>query len=168
MNGEKVNKIKKIIVLLITLIVFVINIYFNFNYIKKINSRDYYFSKNSIYFGAIADEEIANEIEEICNYIKQQEKDGAQVKIISCYSNLYMNLLGKNNKTLDLPFHGNMGLKGEEGVIEEIKKMKGTKVLVITDIEEKHGQESEEILKFVKENLKYEGDICRFSIYDSQ
>lgn len=79
-----------------------------------------------------------------------------------------MNLLRKNNKILDLPFYGNMGKEGEEGIIEEINNMKNAKILIIKDIEQKHGQESEKILNFIKENLEYEGEICRFSIYTSK
>lgn len=165
-DNKKSNKIKKVLLFILIIIVFFASIYNNYIYIKEINSNNYCFLKENPYYGAIADKEIIDEIRETCNYIKEQNKNNIDVKIVSCYSNLYMNLLGKNNKILDLPFYGNMGIEGEDGLIEEIKNMKNTKILVITNIEGKHGQESEKVINFVKENFEYEGNICRFSTYN--
>ena len=166
LDSKKANKVKKIILLMLIIVMFIISIYNKCLWFKEIYSDNYYFSEQNPYYGVLAEKEIVDEINQICNYIKEQNKNNIDVKVISCYANLYMNILEKNNKILDLPFYGNMGVEGEDGLIEKIRNMHNTKILVITNIEEKHGQESEKIINYVKENYEYEGNICRFSIFD--
>ncbi len=164
--GKRVNKIKKCIILLIFSIFLVTNIINNVIYFKEITKSEYYFTKNNPYYGSIATEETLKEIEEICNYIKEQNKKGIEVKVISYYSNLYMNILNRNNGAMDLPFYGNMGGNGENGMINEITKLKNARILILTEDDNIY-QESKKVTKFIKENFKKEGEINRFSIYIS-
>lgn len=144
-----------------------INIYVNTYYLKEILNKNYYFKKTSPYYGALITKEKQEEIEEIINYIKQQNTNGIEVKIISYYSNLYMNILNRNNGDFDLPFYGNMGKAGENGMIEKISKLKNTKILILTE-EDKEFQESKKIMDYIKNNMKYEGTIQQFSIYTAK
>ena len=103
-------------------------------------------------------------INKICKYIKSNEENGKSVKIISCNANLYMNVLNKNNGVLDLPFYGNFGNKGENIVIDYIKDAENAKILIQKD-EKIPWQESYKIRNYIKENLKFEGEIEDFLIY---
>ena len=91
-------------------------------------------------------------------------ENGKSVKIISCRANLYMNVLNKNNGVLDLPFYGNFGNKGENIVIDYIKDAENAKILIQKD-DKIPWQESYKIRNYIKENLKFEGEIEDFLIY---
>lgn len=164
--GIKVNKIKKSLMLVIFITFLIISLINNSKYYKEITKDEYYFTKNSPYYGSVATDETIKEIEEICKYIKEQNEKGIEVKVISYYSNLYMNILNKNNGAMDLPFYGNMGKDGENGMIEEIKKLRNTKILILTQDDILY-QESKKVTGYIKENLEKEGEINRFSIYMS-
>lgn len=166
--GNKTEKMKKVIIILLFSISLIYNLIYNTNHLVKITNKDYYFEKNSPYYGVLAQEETVKEIGEIVKYIEEQDSKGINVKIISCYSNLYMNILQKNNGKLDLPFYGNMGKEGEKGIIKELDNLKNTKILIITEEKNKHRQESEKILQYIKEKFELEGTISKFSIYKSK
>ena len=100
----------------------------------------------------------------MCNYIKRKNSEGIEVKVISYFSNLYMNALNKNNGDMDLPFYGNFGKGGEEGFIEKIKQLKNTEVLILKE-EDNFFQESKKVTDFIRENYKQTGEIERFLIY---
>ena len=124
----------------------------------------YSYHKETPYYGVLVEEEKRKEIDEIVEYIKEQEQAGTNVKIISYYADLYMNLLGRNNGEMDLPFYGNLGKDGEEGLIEQIKQLKNTKILVLTE-EDRFYQESKKVMNYIKENYPKEAEIRQFSIY---
>lgn len=165
--SEKMIKIKNRTIQIILIIMFIIGTIANVIYISKIKDKNYYFDKNSPYYGVIAEEQTIEEIKEICNYIKEQNNKGIEVKVISYYSNLYMNILNKNNKDMDLPFYGNLGKEGENGLIKKVANLTNTKILILTQ-EDNYYQESKNTMKFIKENLEYEGTINRFSIYNKK
>ena len=164
--GKKINTGKKYILSTIFIVFLVINIINNVTHYKEITKEGYYFPKGHPYYGVTATEETVKEIEEICTYIKKQNEQGIEVKVISYYSNLYMNILNRNNGAMDLPFYGNMGKNGEDGMIKEIQELKNTKILILTEDDNVY-QESKKVTKFIKENLEKVGEINRFSIYMS-
>lgn len=164
--GKKINKVKKSIIIIIFIMFLILNIVINTIYCIEITKDEYYFSKSSPYYGSVAKEETLKEIKEICTYIKEQNEIGIDVKIISYYSNLYMNIFNRNNGAMDLPFYGNMGEDGEDGMISQIQKLRNTKILILTEDDELY-QESKKVTGFIKENYEKEGEICRFSIYKS-
>lgn len=161
---EKNEKQKNKIVIVITIIYAIISILANTIYFIEINKKDYYFEKTSPYYGTIATKETLEEIENMCNYIKRKNSEGIEVKVISYFSNLYMNALNKNNGDMDLPFYGNFGKGGEEGFIEKIKQLKNTEVLILKE-EDNFFQESKKVTDFIRENYKQTGEIERFLIY---
>ena len=165
LTGKKVEKIKKNILALLVIIAVVACIYNNIKYIKIITDEKYYFEKDSPYYGAISNEEIVNEINDVVNYIKEQNKSGNDVKVISCYSNLFMNVLNKNNREFDLPFNGNLGKAGVEGLIQNINKLENTKILIPKEEENMHFQESRRIFEYIQENFEKENELFIFSIY---
>lgn len=163
LTGPKVNKIRNIVLIIIITFMFVINTINTINYINTINANEYYFEKDSPYYGAIVKEETLRDIKEVCKYIEEQNKQNIEVKVVSNFANLYMNLLNKNNGKFDLPFYGNFGSGGEKGFIEEIKKLNNTKILL--NDKYRHFQESKTIENFIRENYEFEGNISMYSIY---
>ena len=69
----------------------------------------------------------------------------------------------KNYQDFDLPLLGNWGYKGEEKVLEKIKNMEDTCML----IKDKSAteQESKKIKDYIKGNYNKTGEIADFEIY---
>ncbi|MBP3256167.1 MAG: hypothetical protein J6M60_06770 [Clostridia bacterium] len=167
-SGRKVEKIKKITLLTILTITTIICMINNIAFIIRINSDTYYFDKESPYYGSVAEKEVVQEIDNICEYIRKENQKGNDVKIISCYSNLYMNVLNKNNGMMDLPFYGNLGKNGVEGLKSELNNLEHTKILLVEKEDYRHMQESEEIKEFIVENFERDGEIEKFSVFNSK
>lgn len=163
---QTIKNIKNKMFLILVSGMIAINMYKNIPYFIEITKKDYYFN-NQPYYGAIATQEKLEEIEEIVNYIKKENEKGIEVKIISYYSNLYMNILNRNNGDMDLPFYGNMGKAGENGLIQKIEKLENTEILILTE-DDKIYQESKKVTNYIKENLEYKGEIRQFSIYQTK
>ena len=120
---------------------------------------DYY----DMYYGARVNNAQQEKINHIINYITQTEKEGKRVIILSCFSNLYMNVLQKNNGKMDLPFRGNLGKEGKNGLIREIEELKNTNLL----LPKKHtaNQESKEVREYIMNTYQRIGEIEQFFIY---
>ena len=116
------------------------------------------------YFGSNITEDQIQNIKTICNYIIKENQKGIDVKILAFEANEYMIVLGKNNKIMDLPFTGNLGYKGEKGLIEDLKNLQNVKVLISKE-EKIIGQEPINAINYVKNNYNYEGEIENFLIY---
>jgi len=114
------------------------------------------------YFGGIIETETQEEIDVITTYIKENDK---RVVILSYQAALYMVPLKQSNGAMDLPFLGNMGKDGEDGMIEQISLLTNTQILISQ--EEKFWQESEKIVQYVKDNLRLIGEINKFDIYET-
>lgn len=123
------------------------------------------FDRNSPYYGVICQEKLYNEIISICNYIRNENSNGINVKVFSYKANLYMVPLNQNTINLDLPNLGNFGKGGEDGVIRQISRMKNTKILIQTDQEKMFWQESKKVRKYIQENYQKIGTIEEFDIY---
>lgn len=117
---------------------------------------------NKLYFGP-KDYEI---VTKVSNYIADQKMAGNDVIILSynaCLANIPLKI---NNGTLDLIFEGNLGKEGSFGVIEKIKNLKNTKILILTDEEKRYWQEPPEIFEYITNNLTKTGEILDYSIYE--
>ena len=71
--------------------------------------------------------------------------------------------LNKNNGILDLPFNGNLGRKGVNGLIEKMQNMNNTQILLD---EEPFWQIPLKAREYVLLNMKKIGEIGEFSIYE--
>lgn len=163
---DNVKTLKLIFVLIIFIYSIIYSSFSNILYIKNITNKEYSFDKNSVYFGAIATDDTVKEINEVCKYIKDENAKGINVKVISCYANLYMNIFKVNNGEMDMPFYGNLGKDGEDGLINQINELKNTEILILNDNQEnKKYQESDKVNSYIKENLKYCSEINRFLVY---
>ena len=159
-NYRIVDIIIKIIDTISILIILVASTYIIINYTININKNTSY----EIYYGENISEELKNNINNILNYIKENEKEGFNIKILSYRSSLYMNILNRNNKNMDLPFYGNLGKEGEEGLIKEIQELKNTKLLIYKE-EDNVYQESKMVRKYIIENYEKIEEIEDFYVY---
>lgn len=153
--------IKKICIIMIIIITVYNAIFLVLNNIKYYKNLNTYINP---YYGSMISNEQIDNINNICNFIKENEKEGIDVKVISYTSNLYMNVLNKNNGILDLPFYGNLGKDGDQGIINIISSEDNIKILIQKD-DNLFFQESEKVRNYIKQNLKYEGEIEDFLIY---
>lgn len=161
------RKIEKIIISIVIILFLGQITMYTYIYTKEIQNKNYSIivDKNSPYYGIICEEKLRKEIEIICKFIQENNKNGIDVKVLSYKANLYMVPLNKSNNIYDLPNLGNLGKKGEDGLIEEIKQMKNTKILIQTNEEDMFWQESKKVRKYIQENYIKEGTIGDFDIY---
>ena len=157
---KNLNKIINLFIVVCTIYFIGYNVYYGYEYNKsKIICKDI-----EIYKYMMIEDELKNKINTICEYIKENEKQRCDIKIISYEANLYMNILNKNNKNIDLPFLGNLGKDGEDGLISEVQNLNsGTKILIS---KEKFWQESEKLRNIIMNNYKKIGEIEDFYIYE--
>ena len=152
---------KKLFKYIITIFIIFIIPYAIFNVYQYIKNFDSIFD---VYKGAVISKEQETHINKIKNYIKENNGNGKDVKVLSYKANAYMILFNKNNKTMDLPFYGNLGYRGEQGLIEDLSKLKDVKVLI--DKEDNYlGQEAKGAIQYIKDNYTYECEIEDFYIY---
>ena len=73
--------------------------------------------------------------------------------------------LKRSNEKMDLPLLGNLGKEGEEGLLEEIKNIKNTEILLYNKDDSNTKQEPENVYKYIRQNMKKVGNIGDFDIY---
>lgn len=157
------NKFFKICIFVINIYNIIYNSYYLYEYIN-INNSDQTICTIKPYKYIMAQDKLITKINKICEYIEKNEREGSDIKIISREADLYMNVFNKNNKNMDLPFLGNLGEKGKEGLIKEIDSLKkGTKILIS---KEKFWQESEDIKNKVENEYKKIDELEDFYIYE--
>jgi len=115
------------------------------------------------FFGGIMNYKLEENIETIDKFIMNSKE---KVIILSPKAALYNIPLKINNGDYDLLLKGNLGSKGEMGILEEIKQ-KNNSVYLLED-EEYSYQESKIIKDYVKNNLKEIGTIEEFTIYKNE
>ena len=76
---------------------------------------------------------------------------------------MYQLVLNGNNQDFDLPLLGNWGYKGEERVLNKIKNLENTFILI--NDEDLVGQESKTIKAYIRNNYNKTGEIAGFEIY---
>lgn len=109
--------------------------------------------KDDPYYGAIYNENADNVISDINKYMNNSDK---KVVIVSPEAMIYNMRLKINNGILDYPVKGNVGINGQEKIINEIKNMKDSKFFIM---KEKYYQEYQEVYDYIKNNYKNVGEI---------
>lgn len=133
--------------------------------IKMINKGQADLLKKGPYYGSVALREDLESMERICNYIKEQEKNNVNVKVLSYKANLYMIQLNKNNEIFDMAFLGNLGVGGEKELINRIKDLNKTLILIETDSDQMFYQESKKVRQYIINNYKKVGEIEEYSVF---
>lgn len=158
---QKVTNVINIILIIGMLIYSLYNLYM---WANIITDETYPYTWEDPFFGGIIeDTEEYEKGENIIAYIKDNEKN---VVVLSYKAAMYMVPLNRNNGDLDLIFKGNFGLKGEDGVIEELQNMENTQFLILKDEEDKIYQESDKIKDYIKSTKECIGEIEDFYIYE--
>lgn len=156
----KDNICKKIISINVLIVIFLIGLSTP-HIIKNFGSNNIC----SQFYGAEITGETINQIKEVDNYMIEQQYNNINVIILSQNAALYNIPLKRKNGKYDLPFLGNLGKEGEEGLIMEISKMTHTQILIVKDEKDMHGQESKKVRKYIIDNLNKVGEIQEFYIY---
>ncbi len=157
----KEDNIKKIIYLL-TICVILISSYHFIWYIKYISKKQY---KYDVYFGSVIEEEFENNIQKITQYIKNNDK---RTIVFGFRAASYNIVLNTSNGAMDIPFFGNFGKSGEEGMLKQIQELKDANILIERDEHDMVWQESKKIRKWIQENLNCVGEIENFLIYETE
>ena len=160
---QRIQKIVKIIdgIMIVAMVAFSgFNMY---TWIYMITNDNYPYSWEEPFFGGMMRKEDFEESEKMIQYIEENEKN---VVVLSNKAALYMIPLKRNNGDFDLPFKGNLGIDGEEGLIEKVDNMEETQFLIYQNEDEGIYQESEKVKEYVKNTKKYIGEIEGFAIYE--
>lgn len=118
-------------------------------------------------YGGILQEDLQNEINEVTRYIENQSQD---VIILSTYAPIYsIQLNDLKNGVYDWALRGNLGKDGELGLIEKIKNLKNTQILLLDETEDNKElyQFVYDASEYIKNNMKYIGKIQNFNIYQT-
>lgn len=145
-------------------IIFIIILKIIFN-ICKTPEVTFIKDKNSSFFGVFVYNETLEKSEEIESYIKNKNKKGIDVIILSYDAAFPMINLKQSHGAYDLLFNGNLGYDGINKIKEDIQNRENTEFLIVTDEKDVFWQEPLEIREFIIENLDYSGQICNYSIY---
>lgn len=132
---------------------------------KIVTSEGYQIEYHDPYFGAIISNEQYKDIEEVTSYIKKSEKNTI---ILSERAGLYMVPLNRSNGKFDLPLLGNLGQKGEDGLIEEIQELENIRILIYKEKGNKSDQEPEKAITYVMENWIKIESINEFDVYENK
>lgn len=98
-------------------------------------------------------------------YIREQNQQGKEVYIISIQAIMTLIHADKHYKNYEMLVKGNLGAKGEEGIIEDIRK-KDNAIFLIEPTESNNRQSTELIRKYIQENLRNIGKVSIFEIYE--
>ena len=159
------NSIKNIIntiILCIIILLFAYSAKDMWNYAHLIN----YVPQDSPFYGAIIDPKMRETIEEVGDYVQNNDKDTIVLSTYAPLISLYLNDL--DNGDYDLPLRGNLGSKGEKGLIEQIKELSNTQILILheTDEEKEIYQFVYDVADYIKQNYTYVGQVNKFDIYE--
>lgn len=109
-------------------------------------------------------ESLLNKINTIDEYILSQSN---KVYILDAEASIYMISINKYNKDFDLFNKGNLGSKGEDGIIEEIKSFEpNTKLLVRNNNYSKNWQTPMDVINYIENNLTKIDEISIFDVYE--
>lgn len=109
-------------------------------------------------------EDSIDAIKKIDNFILAQDEN---VYILDATAGLYMIPIDKYNKNYDMFLKGNLGSEGEEGQIQELKEKTNEKILIMNKNYNRNWQNPEEVRKYIIKNMKKQGQIGIFDIYEN-
>lgn len=103
-------------------------------------------------------------IEKIDKYIEESKKE---VYILDSSAAFYMIPINRYHKDYDMFNLGNLGSKGEDGQIENIKQQVGyVKILIKKDKYSRNWQTPENVRKWIKQNMKKTDEVGTFEVYE--
>ncbi len=101
---------------------------------------------------------------EIDKYIEESKKE---VYILDSSAAFYMIPINRYHKDYDMFNLGNLGSKGEDGQIENIKQQVGyVKILIKKNKYSRNWQTPENVRKWIKQNMKKTDEVGAFEVYE--
>ena len=157
---KEVKMLLYLFIISISFIAIILNIYYVYNCSTKS-------LKYEIYRGSyvLENDTVQEEIEDLIDFIENQDK---KVIIISHKTAIYNNIFKGNNGIFDLPFLGNMGSEGEEGLIKKLAELQNTYILIVKDEKNMIWQESMKARQYIMDNYTLKGEINEFLIYETK
>lgn len=111
-------------------------------------------------------EYLQKRINEIDEYILEQEYKGNTVYILDAEAAVYMIPINKYNKNYDMFLKGNLGINGEEKIIEKIKNKKENEIILIKNSKlSVNWQTPKNIVQEVRKELELVGGISIYEVY---
>lgn len=107
---------------------------------------------------------LKDRIFEIDDYIMDNKRNGKNVYMLDAEAALYTIPLDIYNKDYDMFLKGNLGSKGEDGIIERIQKEENAVYLLKMDY--LNWQNPNKVRDYIMSNLNYKGNISIFYIYE--
>ena len=92
------------------------------------------------------------------------KRNGKNVYMLDAEAALYTIPLDIYNKDYDMFLKGNLGSKGEDGIIERIQKEENAVYLLKMDY--LNWQNPNKVRDYIMSNLNYKGNISIFYIYE--
>ena len=159
----KMQKVIKIITAGAILCSVIFSIYNLYKWTNIMTSHTYPYTWDHPFFGGVIGKNDYEKNEKVIAYIEENNKD---VIVFSNRAALYMIPLKRNNGDFDLPFKGNLGIKGEDGLIEKIEEKENVQYLIFKEENESIYQETTKVKDYIKNNKNYVGEIEGFEIYE--
>ena len=161
---KSIKNIINIIILCIIILLFAYSAKDMWDYAHLINC----IPQDSPFYGATIDPKMRKTIEEVADYVQNNDKNTIVLSTYAPLISLYLNDL--DNGDYDLPLRGNLGSKGEEGLIEQIKELSNTQILLLHETEEEKEiyQFAYDVTEYIKQNYTYVGQINKFDIYETK
>lgn len=111
-------------------------------------------------------EYLQEKINEIDNFILEQEKENKKVYILDAEAAIYMIPINNYNKDYDMFLKGNIGKDGQEGQIQKIKQKETNEIILIRKRNlQSNWQTPTEVVNYVRENLEFMGEVSIYEVY---
>lgn len=111
-------------------------------------------------------EYLQERINEIDNFILEQEKENKKVYILDAEAAIYMIPINNYNKDYDMFLKGNIGKDGQEGQIKKIKQKETNEIILIRKRNlQSNWQTPTEVVNYVRENLEFMGEVSIYEVY---
>ena len=154
-NATKLIKIFTRIVIIIIIFSSVTKLLF---YIKNCN----YYNNLSNFKYIPVEKELEEQILEVDTYIKEKQEE---VYILDATAAIYMIPLHRYNKNYDMFLIGNLGEKGSQVIIDDLKKKKNANILIQKEEKLMNWQTPKEVIEYIKDNYVKDGEVEIFDIY---
>lgn len=106
-------------------------------------------------------DEFVGQIKQIQNYILENNN----VYILDADAPIYMIPIDRYNKNYDMFLKGNLGSRGEEGQIEDLKQNNEKTLLIKNEKYHRNWQNPEKVRDYIINNMEKKGEILFFDIY---
>lgn len=160
-NKELLRKTSIVILEYIDIILIVAVLIYSFiNYSTFLKNNH---SQINHYKNVVINENLENEIGQINEFILKNDKKAI---ILDAQAVAYMIPIDKYNKNYDMLLKGNLGINGEQNLINEIDKSKNTQYLILKSEYNLNWQTPLDVIQYTINNKRKIGEIGIFDIYE--